>query len=252
MSSFFYNYRELCYKICWQIQGVITPSLRFSQYLYEDILRSHVSSDVKWLDLGCGHQLFPSWRSAEEKNLIRKCNMIVGIDYDLSSLKNHKNILHKIKGDITKLPFRKDSFHLLTSNMVIEHVGDPNVLFQEARRILKPGGIFILHTPNAFGYTTMVARCIPRVLRNKLIYFFQGRKDEDVFATYYKLNTRCKIISLAEAKGWEILKIKMIVSSPQLVIIPPLALIELIWIRILMTRALKNLRTNIIVILKKN
>ncbi len=211
----------------------------------------YVHSDVKWLDLGCGHQLLPSWRSAEEKNVIKKCKLIVGIDYDLSSLKNHKNILHKIKGDITKLPFRNNSFDLLTSNMVIEHVGDPDVLFHEVWRILKPGGVFIFHTPNASGYTTMMGRCIPSVLRNKLIYLFQGRKEEDVFATYYRANTRRKIISLAEAKGWEILKIKMMVSSPQLVIVPPLVLIELMWIRILMTKAFKQLRTNIIVTLKK-
>jgi len=61
--------------------------------------------------------------------------MIVGIDYDLYSLKNHTNIPNKTVGDITKLPFKENSFHLLTANMVAEHISDPEALFREAKRI---------------------------------------------------------------------------------------------------------------------
>jgi len=251
-DDFLYKYREFCFKICWWIQSMIVPSLKYSQYLYEDILRFHVDPNVKWLDLGCGHQLLPSWRSSEEKNLIGCSKMIVGIDYDLYSLKNHKNISLKIRGDITELPFKGNSFHLVTANMVIEHLENPNIQFQEIKRILKPGGVLIFHTPNILGYTTMIARCIPRRLKNRLLYLFQGRKAEDVFDTYYRSNTRGKIINLAEANGFKVLKIKMIVSSPQLVIIPPLVIFELFWIRILMGKVFKPFRTNIIAILKNN
>jgi hypothetical protein len=41
------------------------------------------------------------------------------------------------------------------------------------------------------------------------------------------------------------------VSSAELAVFPPLAIFELIWIRLLMTRRFKWLRTNIIGVLQK-
>ena len=238
-------------KIYWRIKRVIAPTLKYSQYLYEDILKFYVNPNVTWLDLGCGHQILPTWRSEEEKRLVGNCKMVVGIDYDLHSLKNHKNIFLKVWGDITKLPFRDYFFDLVTANMVVEHLDNPDVQFQEIGRILKPGGIFIFHTPNAFGYTTIMNRLTPNILKNKLIYLFHGRREEDIFITYYRANTRQRINSLAKTSGFEVVKIKMIVSDAQFVIIPPLVILELICIRILMTKLFKPLGTNIIAILKK-
>lgn len=243
--------RKAFFKIYWGIQSVIAPTLKYSQYLYEDILKSYVNPNIKWLDLGCGHKILPHWRLEQEKQLVRNCKMIVGIDYDLFSLKNHKNIFLKARGDVTKLPFRNNIFDLVTANMVVEHLDRPDIQFRDINRILKPEGIFVLHTPNALGYTTIMGKLISGILKNKLIYHFDGRKEEDVFDTYYMANTKKRINNLAKITGFEILKIKMIVSSAKFVIIPPLVILELIWIRILMTQIFKPLRTNIIAILRK-
>lgn len=244
--------RKAFYKIYWRLKGFIAPTLKNSQYLYEDILQSHINPNIEWLDIGCGHQILPSWRSDEEKSLIRNCKMVVGIDYDLNSLRDHKNILLKVRGNITKLPFKNQSFDLVTANMVVEHLDKPATQFQEINRILKPGGIFIFHTPNIFGYTTAIARLIPNIVKDKLIYLLQGRREKDIFDTYYRGNTRREIYKLSANTGFQVMKIKMIVSSAQFVVIPPLVIFELIWIRLLMTKPFKPLRTNIIAILKKS
>ena len=249
--SFSSNVRKYCFEICWAIQGVIVPRLKYSQQVYEEILRSHVNPDKKWLDLGCGHKLLPPWRFTQEKELIGQCKMMVGIDYDFHSLKNHKNLSLKIEGDIVRLPFKDNSFHLITANMVMEHLDNPELQLREVNRTLKPGGMFILHTPNALGYTAMAAKCVPSVFKKRLLHFLEGRKEQDTFDIYYKFNTKARIIRLAKRGGFQLLNIKMIVSSPRLVMIPPLVIVELIWIRILMTRAFRPLRTNIIGILKK-
>lgn len=47
------------------------------------------------------------------------------------------------------LPFPDHSFDLVTSFQVVEHVADPVPYLQEIRRVLRPGGIAILTTPNA-------------------------------------------------------------------------------------------------------
>lgn len=234
------------------IQGIIVPKLRYAQYLYEDVLKSYVRHDTsRWLDLGCGRSILPYWRSAEERQLLKKCSTVVGIDYDLDSLKDHKGISLKIRGDISKLPFKDNSFNLATANMVVEHLDNPEVQIREIYRILRSGGLFIFHTPNVFSYSVIIGRLVPDILIDKLAYILQGRRDQDIFDTYYRANSKKKITFLAKKNGFEVVKTKMIVSSAIFSIIPPLAIIELIWIRILMMKMFRPFRTNIIAILKK-
>jgi len=233
------------------MRNLIAPTLRFSQSLYEDVLKGHVNSGVTWLDLGCGHQVLPAWRVEEEVALTKLCRCVVGIDVDLPSLQKHQNITFKVLGDITKLPFGDDSFELITANMVVEHLDNPDAQFREIHRVLKSGGKFILHTPNAHGHFALMRKLTPRVIRNRLVRILDGRNDEDVFEIQYKANTKKRIGELAAITGLEVLRMKLIVTDAVFSVVPPLAALELIWIRALMTEPLKPLRTNIIAILQK-
>ncbi len=233
------------------MRKIIAPSLRYSQYLYEDVLSQYVNRDVTWLDLGCGHQILPAWREHEEKRLVTNCRMLVGVDYDLPSLKNHRNIRLKARADISLLPFENESFDLITANMLVEHLSDPESQFREISRVLKPGGVFIFHTPNSAGYFTAMAKRVPESLKGRLIYLLDGRKQEDVFLTHYKANSREVIQTLAANCGFEVVKIRLVVTEALFAVVPPLALVELLWIRLLLTKRLKEFRTGIISILKK-
>ncbi|MDL2216759.1 class I SAM-dependent methyltransferase [Desulfovibrio sp. OttesenSCG-928-M14] len=46
------------------------------------------------------------------------------------------------------LPYQNDSFDLVTSAEVVEHLENYRYLLREIYRILKPGGVFIVTTPN--------------------------------------------------------------------------------------------------------
>jgi len=243
--------REL-YEIYWKIRRVITPTLRHSQSIYEDVLNSHVKPEMKWLDLGCGHQVLPLWREEEEKRLVASCGTIVGIDYDLTSLKKHRSISLRVRGDINSLPFKDSYFDLVTANMVVEHLAAPAIQFREIHRILKTGGIFLFHTPNAVGYPSIMTKLTPENLKHKLIYLLDGRKEEDVFETHYKANTRNQITSLAEMVGFEVRKIRMTVSDAVFALVPPVAIPELAYIKMLMMPRFETLRPDIIATLKKN
>lgn len=235
----------------WKMRGVIAPTLKHSQYLYEDVLTRLVDGNTEWLDLGCGHQVLPRWRETEEKSLVAGCNLIVGLDYDLPSLKNHRSISLRVRGQIDNLPFQDGSFNLVTANMVVEHLADPEVQFREINRILKPGGVFLFHTPNAYGYPSIMTRLTPDKLKDRLIYMLDGRTEEDVFPTHYKANTKKKIKEVASETGFEVGQIKMLVSDAVFAVVPPMAVPELVSIRILMMKSFKSWRTNIIAILKK-
>lgn len=243
--------RKILFQIYWKMQAVIAPTLRYSQYLYEDTLRANVPSAGAWLDLGCGHQILPAWRVAQEKEIAASCNFIVGLDYDLPSLSKHETILYRVRGDASGLPFRANTFDLVSANMVVEHLDAPARQFAEIHRILKPGGRFIFHTPNTLGYTTLCARLLSNSFKKKLVYLLEGRKGEDIFPAYYRANSESRIRQLAQSTGFHIEKIKLIVSSAEAAIVPPIAVLELLWIRMLMTRSLRKFRVNIIAILEK-
>jgi len=135
--------------------------------------------------------------------------------------------------------------------MVFEHLQEPENQLSEISRILKPGGTLIFHTPNIFGYTTLIARLIPAFIKAKLIHFLEARKEEDVFPTYYRINSVRSINQAAASAGLEIRDIHLTVSSAELVMIPPLVTLELMLIRILMSKWGLPFRTNIIAILQK-
>ena len=212
--------RRNLFRIYWKIEKILVPKLRFSQTVYEDVLRSSVNANTRWLDLGCGHEILPAWRLEEEKGLAESCQLIVGIDYELQALKKHHGISHRVRGGITNLPFRDNSFNLLTANMVVEHLDNPSEQFREVNRVLVPEGLFIFHTPNAHGYGTLMARMVPKILKSKLIYALDGRKEEDVFDTHYKANTVKDIEKLAQATGFEIINMKMLVTNALFAVIP--------------------------------
>jgi len=244
--------RSKLFKVYWKLRSVITPALEHSQSLYEEVLKSYVKPETQWLDLGCGHHVLPLWREEEERKLVASCRTLVGMDYDLPSLQNHRSISLRVRGRIDDLPFPDSSFDLVTANMVVEHLADPHEQFQEISRILKPGGHFLFHTPNAAGYPTVMAKLTPEKLKHKLIYLLDGRKEEDVFETHYSANTKQQIADLAQTTGFEVAKIRMIVSDAVFALVPPIAIPELIYIRLLMTKPLETWRTTIIASLKKN
>lgn len=228
----------------------IIPDLRYSQYVYEDILNERISGG-DWLDLGCGHHMLPEWRLAEEKTLIAKAAHVIGLDYDFPSLVKHRTIGTKVQGSATELPFADSLFDLVTANMVVEHLDNPQVQFREVNRVLKPGGFFIFHTPNEYGHFSMMRKLVPGFAVKKLSKLLDGREAGDVFEVHYKANNQKAIGNLATETGFDTEEIRMVSSDAVFAVVPPLAIAELLWIKLLKADVLKSLRTNIIAVLKK-
>ena len=239
-------------RLYWKMERLIVPSLRYSQTHYENVLAANVRNGVRWLDLGCGHQILPTWRFDQEKRLTETCALVVGIDPDGNSLRNHRSIRNLVHGDASALPFAPDSFDLVTANMVVEHLKDPTQVFQEVHRVLSPRGRFVFHTPNARGYVTKLGRALPEKWKMALIGMLEGRRGEDVFRTYYRANEEKEIKQMAQSTGFGPLEIRCIATSDEFGFITPLAVLELLWIKLLLTDPFRHWRTNLIVTLQKS
>jgi ubiquinone/menaquinone biosynthesis C-methylase UbiE len=243
--------RSTLFKIYRALEKIIAPGLKYSQDIYEDILNSHVNGGVDWLDVGCGHHILPLWRADQERIMVSRCGKMVGIDANLASLRKHRSTNVRVVGTIGQLPFRDESFDLVTANMVVEHLEAPEAQFREIARVLKPDGLFILNTPNRLGYSTMMARVIPERVKKTIVRLLDGREEGDVVRTFYRANSTKEIERIAEDTGFDVRQLRMIANSAVLVILPPLVIFELMWIRVLLTRRFKQLRTNIIGVLQK-
>lgn len=101
------------------------------------------------LDVGCGPGYF--LRSAEKWY---KNSDIYGIDVDESLIKYASSHLSRAKLSIQsgqKLPFADNTFDVITSLQVIEHLEKPGALLLDANRVLRPEGLLIISTPNPAG-----------------------------------------------------------------------------------------------------
>jgi SAM-dependent methyltransferase len=234
----------------WRAQAVMVPGLLNSQYLYAAELRGAVSASERWLDLGCGHAFLPPWISRDQVFATNGCQ-VVGIDADAEALARHASLRHRIRANIEALPLAADTCNLITANMVVEHVANPQPLFDEVRRVLAPGGRFLIHTPNVHGYTTGLARVVPRSMRTRLAGLLHRRDERDVYPTFYRANSKRSLEQLAARSGLSLVRLQYVESSAQLAAVPPLFIGELALIRALRWSWGESLRPCILALFEK-
>ncbi|MES2177454.1 MAG: class I SAM-dependent methyltransferase [Gemmatimonadota bacterium] len=233
------------------MQHRLVPELRYSQDHFEGFLRDRTRGVQTWLDLGCGHQLLPDWRLEAEREMVTQVPVVVGIDYDMESLRKHRSLRTVARADARSLPFSSDTFDLVTANMVVEHLDDPTRQFAEIGRVLKPGGRFVFHTPNSLSYDVRIARLLPDSLKQHLARILEGRQESDVFPTHYRANSLEDITRVATAAGLDLESAVFVSTLPVFASVPPLALAELLALRVLRRDSLAPYRSNIMCALRK-
>jgi SAM-dependent methyltransferase len=95
------------------------------------------------LDIGCGNGCFLA--------LMRDAGWeVLGVDTDPvgAQLAQERRGVPVIVGTLADARLPADSFDAVTLDHVIEHVHDPFGLLAESYRVLRPGGLLVLTTPN--------------------------------------------------------------------------------------------------------
>ncbi len=188
--------------------------LTHPQVLYGRTLQRYVYPGVRWLDVGCGYQVLPFWALSEEaqRELVSSVGLLAGVDVD-KRIKDHPLLTYRIAGLGGALPFREQAFDLVTANMVIEHIEEPQKFLADVGRVLRPGGRFLLHTPNILFWLTFIAYLTPDAIKKPIIWRLEQRRAEDVFPTRYTMNTPWRIERLAQQAGFEVEEMNMAGSN---------------------------------------
>lgn len=114
----------------------------FKQGVFEHELRL-IPNDKYILDAGAGDGRF--------SNLLAERNEVVCLEaeHELLQLGQDRGLKY-VSADLNApLPFSDDTFDIVFSRCVIEHLYNPWMFFSEAHRILKHGGELLVSTTNA-------------------------------------------------------------------------------------------------------
>lgn len=169
----------------WRAHDSRIPLQRYWQRRRFKIIMDFTPPKVSTLDVGCG-----------SSRILAALPHAVGVDMRFDKLafmrKTNKFLL---QGDGTRLPFNDEEFECVICSQVIEHIPDEGGrLLDDLDRVLKPGGILVLGTPDYGNWEWRVTE------------FFYDLAAPGAYADEHV--TQYSYISLKEAlvrRGYEIL-----------------------------------------------
>ena len=127
---------------------------------YRSVLPAHGGTV---LEIGCGAGLFLAWAAGEGWT-------VSGLDISSHAIALAQQACPKANlfcGTIEQVPYPGRSIDCVVLWDVIEHVLSPDILLKAVARVLKPGGIVLLETPDE--------GCLPRRLVRQAYRFTHGR-----------------------------------------------------------------------------
>jgi ubiquinone/menaquinone biosynthesis C-methylase UbiE len=194
------------------------------QHFYLRMLHQHFRPGISWLDAGCGHSLIPDWLPGAkeiERIFLHEAGLVVGADVDAQALAAPSSI-QRVACQLEALAFADRAFDFITCNMVVEHLSAPVGVFKQFFRVLRPGGIMIILTPNIYHWANIVSMLTPFCFHRWILKTFFDREPEDVFPTIYRCNTERTIKSLLGSAGFSPINVHMVPGRQRLIEFGPL------------------------------
>lgn len=197
------------------------------------------------LDAGCG-------RTAPVlRKYLGKAAKLIGIE--LVPFTDVPPGVEMHNADLGKLPLPSGSVDLIMSRSVFEHLTDPESVYREFARVLRPGGRVIFLTANMWDYGTQMARLVPNRFHAGIVKRVEGRAEEDTFPTAYRTNTRGAVKRLARQAGFEVQSFEYLTQYPNYLLFNgPLFFVGMCFEKLIANvSALRFLRGWIMVTLRK-
>jgi len=149
---------------------------------FDALIARYVTKSSTVLDAGAG-------RGDPDLPAVNAGRLAVACDPDVPGLNANVLVRFRTAATLEALPFANDSFDVVVCKFVIEHLRSPIDTFKEFYRVLRPGGVLALLTPNMYSAFVLYSSCIPTPLKQRLKRGLFGGHDEDTFPTYYRANS---------------------------------------------------------------
>jgi 2-polyprenyl-3-methyl-5-hydroxy-6-metoxy-1,4-benzoquinol methylase len=120
------------------------------EHLHRYAIAKEFAQGKRVLDIACGE--------GYGSHLLAGSALFVnGVDNDQSTIDkalkkySQKNISFS-QGSVEKIPFEASTFDLVVCYETLEHVNEHGLMLKEIKRVLKPGGILLISTPDKKNY----------------------------------------------------------------------------------------------------
>ncbi len=138
------------------VPGQVEADL-WNEHVARYAFASRFAQGKRVLDAGCG----TGYGSA---NLARVAASVTGLDLSREAVDWARGRYGEpafLNGSCTMLPFRGGAFDLVVAFEVIEHLHQQTSFIAECRRVLSPGGLLMVSTPNTLYYAEARAEAGP-------------------------------------------------------------------------------------------
>lgn len=159
------------------------------------------------LDLGAGAGAVP------EMDFRHRAARVSGLDPD-PRVHDNPYLDEASVGDGRAIPFPDASFDMVIADNVLEHLDVPEAVFCEVARVLRPGGLFLVKTPNRWHYVPLAARLTPHGF-HRAFNRLRGRAVEDTFPTRYRANTPRRLRRCAAVAGLTVRSLEQVEGRPE-------------------------------------
>jgi len=151
----------------------------------------------------------------ECSKVLSEIGRVTGLDVD-PDVNENRWLSQAFVFEGKKMPFLDASFDACVSNFVVEHLANPEEHFEEVARVLRPGGIYCLRTPNLYHYVSIGASVLPHSMHLMLANRLRGLPNDahDPYPTWYRANTRSRLRNLCHLTGFEKPEIRMLEPEP--------------------------------------
>lgn len=220
------------------------PEFRGMYDRFSDVIHEHVRRGDVMLDAGCGSgRVFQYQFDAEQRP-----SLIVGVDMTDEPAGN-RNIDAAGRADLAALPFRDGTFDIAISSHVAEHLVQPEAVFGELARVLKPGGRLLILTPNRWHYVTISSALLPYSF-HRTYNSWRGIDVHDIFPTVYRANTARRMRALYEGAGMRIEHLYQFETEPEYLAFSTASYALGVGFERIVNRfeALKDLRVNLLAV----
>jgi SAM-dependent methyltransferase len=175
---------------------------------FHRLVAAHVPRGARILEIGAG----PANQTTEYLSGI---GPVAGLDVS-EEVTGNRFLSEARTFDGGVFPFPSASFDACVSNWVLEHVPDPPAHLAEVKRVLRPGGKYLVRTSNVWHYVYAFSRWTPQRVHSTLANRLRGLPAEahEPYPTYYRANSLRRLRRLQEEAGLGLIELRAIEPEP--------------------------------------